>query len=76
MICDVWCTACDISCDDKLEQAFKGIYHYTYNGNLLKDEVERIYDLFRDLAPFNSYTTIPFTPISLAETEIPFSPAG
>jgi hypothetical protein len=49
VVCEVWCTACDDSCDDKLEQAFKDIYHYTYRGNPLKDEVERIYDIFKGL---------------------------
>lgn len=51
VVCEVWCTACDKNCDDKLEQAFKDIYHYTYNGSPLKDEVERIYDIFKGLTP-------------------------
>jgi hypothetical protein len=49
VVCEVWCTACDAHCVDKLEQVFKDIYHYTYKGNPLKDEVERIYDIFKSL---------------------------
>ena len=51
VVCEVWCTACNDSCDSKLEQAFKDIYLYTYNGNPLKDEVERIYEIFKGLTP-------------------------
>jgi hypothetical protein len=32
VVCDVWCTACNIPCDDKLEQNFKDIYHYSYKS--------------------------------------------
>lgn len=49
VVCDVWCTADNIPCDDKLEQEFKDIYHYTYNGSQLKVEIERIYDIFKGL---------------------------
>lgn len=51
VVCDVWCKACDDSCDSKLEQAFKDIYHYTYNGNQLRLEIERIYEIFKGLTP-------------------------
>ena len=50
VVCDVWCTACNDSCDGKLEQAFKDIYHYSYKGNLLKGEIERIYDIFKGMS--------------------------
>ena len=49
VVCDVWCKACDDPCDSKLQQAFKDIYHYTYNGSPLKDEIERIYEKFKTL---------------------------
>lgn len=49
VVCDVWCTACDDSCDSKLEQAFKNIYHYIYKGSQLKIEIERIYQIFKGL---------------------------
>ncbi len=52
VVCDVWCTACNDSCDSKLEQAFKNIYHYSYNKKTLKDEVERIYAIFKTLSQF------------------------
>ncbi len=51
VVCDVWCKANDACCDDKLEQAFKDIYHYSYKGNPLKDEIERIYKIFKGLNP-------------------------
>jgi len=55
VVCDVWCTACNDSCDSKLEQAFKDIYHYSYKSTpkdkkTLKDEVERIYTIFKGLS--------------------------
>jgi hypothetical protein len=54
VVCDVWCAACDDSCDSKLEQAFKDIYNYSYKSTpevkkTLKDEVERIYDEFKKI---------------------------
>lgn len=56
VVCEAWCTACDDSCDDKLDQAFKDIYNYSYKSTpkvkkTLKDEVERIYDIFKGLTP-------------------------
>lgn len=51
VVCHVWCAACDDPCDSKLEQAFKDIYHYTYNGSQLKVEIERIYEIFKGLTP-------------------------
>ncbi len=55
LVNNVWCEACDDICDDKLDIDFKTIYHYAYkstkeNPKTLKDEVERIYDLFKALA--------------------------
>ncbi len=54
LICNVWCEACDDICDDKLQVDFKAIYHYAYkstkkNPKTLKDEVERVYELFKGL---------------------------
>lgn len=54
VVCEVWCNADNDSCDDKLEQAFKDIYHYSYKSTPkvkknLKDEVERIYNIFKGL---------------------------
>lgn len=54
VVCDVWCNACDIDCDDKLEEAFKDIYHYSYKSTkkvkkTLRDEVERIYEEFKKI---------------------------
>lgn len=54
VVCDVWCKACDDSCDSKLEQAFKDIYHYSYKSTktvkkTLNDEVQRIYSEFKKL---------------------------
>ncbi len=56
VVCNVWCSANNDSCDDKLEQAFKDIYNYSYKSTpkikkTLKDEVERIYDIFKGLTP-------------------------
>ncbi len=56
VVCEVWCSACEDTCDDKLEQAFKDIYTYSYKSTpkkkkTLKDEVERIYDIFKGLTP-------------------------
>jgi|TARA_B110000037_G_scaffold76507_1_gene91531 hypothetical protein len=56
VVCDVWYTANGDSCDDKLEQAFKDIYNYSYKSTpkvkkTLKDEVERIYDIFKAFTP-------------------------
>jgi hypothetical protein len=56
VVCEVWCTACNESCDSKLEQAFKDIYHYSYKSTpkvkkTLNDEVERIYNIFKGLTP-------------------------
>lgn len=50
VVCNVWCTACDISCDDKLEQSFKDIGHYSYKGSPLKNEIVRIYEEFKKLS--------------------------
>ncbi|MFL0100083.1 hypothetical protein [Tenacibaculum maritimum] len=54
VVCEVWCNANNDNCDDKLEQAFKDIYHYSYKSTPkvkknLKDEVERIYEIFKGL---------------------------
>lgn len=47
---NVWCEACEENvCDDQLEQAFKDIYHYTYKKKTLREEVERIYEIFKGL---------------------------
>lgn len=56
VVCDVWCTACDDACDDKLSDEFKKIYHYSYKSTktvkkTLKDEVVRIYGIFKGLTP-------------------------
>ncbi|RXG15964.1 hypothetical protein DSM03_103149 [Leeuwenhoekiella aestuarii] len=53
VVCDVWCTANTDSCDGKLEKAFKNIYNYSYKSTpkvkkTLKDEVERIYEKFKN----------------------------
>lgn len=54
LVCNVWCEACNDICDDKLHADFKAIYHYAYkstkaNPKTLKDDVERIYELFKGL---------------------------
>ncbi|MEM7104863.1 MAG: hypothetical protein AAF502_17130 [Bacteroidota bacterium] len=52
---EVWCKASDDACDDKLEDDFKYIYKYSYKSTpkvkkTLKDEVERIYEIFKGLS--------------------------
>ena len=52
LVCNVWCEACNDICDDKLQNEFKAIYNYSYSvkkGIKLKDEVERIYEIFKGL---------------------------
>jgi hypothetical protein len=54
VVCDVWCTANGDTCDDKLEQTFKNIYHYSYKSTkkekkTLRNEVERIYEEFKKI---------------------------
>lgn len=50
---EVWCKACEgESCEDKLQEEFKKIYNYAYinKKHKLKQEVEEIYELFKDLS--------------------------
>lgn len=50
LVCNVWCEACDDLCDDKLQDEFKNIYNYSVKKEVtLKDEVERIYEVFKGL---------------------------
>lgn len=50
---EVWCKACEEeSCEDKLQEEFKKIYHYAYinKEHKLEQEVEEIYKLFKALS--------------------------